>query len=48
MNDDEQNQPPDEMTGLPGLRTWRAVYLVVFGTFLLWVGLLAALTRSFS
>jgi len=38
----------DESTGLPGLRTWRRVYLAVVLVFVLWVGLLAALTRMFS
>ncbi|MSU70008.1 MAG: hypothetical protein EXS39_04380 [Opitutaceae bacterium] len=38
----------DELTGLPWLRTWRGVYLAVFGIFLLWIGLLTALTRMFS
>jgi hypothetical protein len=37
-----------EETGLPGLRTWRGVYLVVFGLFVLWVVLLAALEKFFS
>jgi len=45
--------PPDdrdELTGLPGLRTWRGVYLFVFGCFILWVLLLLllALTVSYS
>ena len=43
--------PPDgrdELTGLPWLRTWRGVYLFVFGCFVLWVLLLLALTMSFS
>jgi hypothetical protein len=40
--------PVDETTGLPGLRTWRAVYTVVIGLFVLWVGLLAWLTVSYS
>ena len=48
MNADERNPPPDAATGLPGLRSWRAVYLVVFGTFLLWIVLLTILTRLFS
>lgn len=48
MANDDQNQPSDDATGLPGLRSWRAVYLAVLGTFLLWTGLLAALTRAFS
>ena len=39
---------PDDVTGLPGLRTWRGVYLFVFGCFILWVLLLLALTMSFS
>ena len=37
-----------EPTGLPGFRTWRGVYIFVFGSFLLWVALLFALTVSFS
>ena len=43
--------PPDsesETTGLPGVRTWRAVYTVVLGVFLLWIGLLTWLTESYS
>jgi hypothetical protein len=38
----------NEPTGLPGLRTWRGVYLFVFGCFILWVVLLIALTVIFS
>ncbi|HUA39897.1 MAG TPA: hypothetical protein VMA35_15995 [Candidatus Sulfopaludibacter sp.] len=38
----------DELTGLRGLRTWRDVYLFVFGCFVLWVVLLLALTMSYS
>ena len=39
-------EPPldDNVTGLPGLRAWRAVYFAVVGVFLLWVALLTALT----
>jgi hypothetical protein len=37
-----------EPTGLPGLNTWRGVYVFVFGSFILWVALLFALTRIFS
>jgi hypothetical protein len=42
--------PPDdeETTGLPGLRTWRRVYVFVIVVFVVWVGLLTALTRMFS
>jgi len=35
-----------EAPALPGLRTWRAVYALVLASFLLWLGLLTALTRS--
>ncbi|HLX94604.1 MAG TPA: hypothetical protein VKU37_02560 [Verrucomicrobiae bacterium] len=45
------NTPPenrDELTSLPWLRTWRGVYLFVFGCFVLWVLLLLALTMSYS
>jgi hypothetical protein len=39
--------PSDHETGLPGLRSWRTVYLVVFGVFLVWVGLLTWLTKFY-
>jgi len=38
----------DDLTGLPGLRSWRAVYLCVVGVSALWIGLLAVLTRLYS
>ena len=38
-------KPNDDETGLPGLRTWRAVYVFVLGVFIVWIGLLLALTR---
>jgi hypothetical protein len=37
-----------EGTGLPFFGTWRGVYLFVFGSFLVWVVLLAWLTRFFA
>lgn len=37
----------DKKTGLPGFRTWRAVYGFVFLTFALWVVLLTAFTRCY-
>jgi hypothetical protein len=45
--------PPDdapdaETPDLPGFRTWRRVYLVVFGWFVLIVVLLTVFTRVFS
>ena len=48
---DEANRPAtavDESTGLPGFRSWRAVYTVVLGLFVLWVGLLTWLTVAYS
>ena len=39
---------PKMPTGLPGLRTWRAVYLVVLGTLVLWIVLLTMLPLVFS
>jgi hypothetical protein len=36
-----------ETTGLPGLRSWRGVYLLVLGVLVLWIGLLTALTRMY-
>jgi hypothetical protein len=41
-------QTDDRSTGLPWLRTWTAVYLFVFGTFVFWIVLLAALSRMFA
>jgi len=38
----------DGRTGLPGLPGWRGVYVLVAGSFLLWVGLLWGLSRLYS
>ena len=38
----------DDVTGLPGLRTWRAVYLFVVAVFVVYVVLLTALSRAFA
>jgi hypothetical protein len=38
----------DQTTGLPWLGTWRGVYVFVFVSFAIWVGLLVALTVIFS
>ena len=38
----------DEITSLPGLRTWPHVYLFVVSCFVLWVLLLLALTEFYS
>ena len=40
--------PDDERTGLPGMRSWRQVYLCVLVVLATWIGLLAALARFFS
>ncbi len=44
----QSGAPDGEMTGLPGLRTWRSVYLLVVAVFVVWVALLVALARIFS
>lgn len=38
-------KPADEGPGLPGLRTWRSVYLFVAGSFAVWVIGLIVLER---
>ena len=38
----------DDVTGLPALRTWGAVYLFVAAVFVVYVVLLAALSRAFA
>ncbi len=42
------NSIDTEETGLPCLRTWSRVYLLVLGLFALWVLLLEALEMVFS
>jgi hypothetical protein len=37
-----------EATGLPWPRTWPGVYLLVIGSFMLWIALLVALTDFFA
>ena len=39
--------PKDDVTGLPGVRSWRAVYVFVLVVFVLWIILLTVLTRTF-
>ena len=39
--------PEADDTGLPCLRTWRGVYLVVIINFVIWISLLVALTDFF-
>jgi hypothetical protein len=40
--------PEADDTGLPWLRSWKTVYLLVIVSFALWVTLLIALTDFFS
>jgi hypothetical protein len=39
-------QPAND-TGLPGFRTWRSVYFFVLASFVIWIGLLMALSWMF-
>ncbi|HVZ63942.1 MAG TPA: hypothetical protein VG936_05080 [Lacunisphaera sp.] len=50
MKPEEAPKPSadDGSTGLPGFGSWRAVYWFVLGVFVLWVGLLALLTKLYS
>jgi hypothetical protein len=41
------DRPVDETTGLPGLPTWRSVYLLVLGVFVVYVVLMVALSKVF-
>jgi hypothetical protein len=40
--------PDDDLTGLPGLRTWRGVYVFVVSVFAAYVVLLLVLTEKYS
>jgi hypothetical protein len=44
-NPSEPSSDNDANTGLPGLKSWRAVYLFVLGFFVLWVVVLAVWSR---
>ena len=49
-NKNESSDEPrsqDQITGVPLLPTWRAIYIAVTIIFVLWVGLLAILSRAF-
>ena len=48
MTNEDRIPPEDEATGLPGLRRWRSVYLIVAGIFVGWVVLLTVLTKLYS
>ena len=40
--------PADEETGLPGLPTWRSVYLLVLVVFIAYVVLMIVLSQAFA
>jgi hypothetical protein len=44
----EPSARESEETGLPFFRSWKSVYLLVLGSFVLWVALLVELTKFFS
>jgi hypothetical protein len=41
-------EPSDHKTGLPGLRTWKSVYVAVLCIFVLWIGLLTWFTNHYT
>jgi hypothetical protein len=38
----------DRKTGLPGLRSWKSVYVAVLGVFVLWIVLLTWFTNHYT
>lgn len=48
MTVDEPSLDESESTGLPWPKTWRGAYLFVIASFILWLGLLIALTEFFA
>jgi len=48
LNPAKKNEPLDEQTGLPAVRTWPRVYLLVAASFVLWVVLLYVLGQMFA
>jgi hypothetical protein len=48
MNPETPEPHSDESPGVPGFRTWRGIYLFVFGAFVLVVALLALFSRWFA
>ena len=43
-----EEKPDDDSPGVPGFRTWRGVYLFVFGCFILVVLALTLFVRVFA
>ena len=48
FTDTESVDPEGDETGLPWLRTWNRVYLLVIIHFALWIAVLVVLTDLFS
>ncbi len=46
--DDFKNRPEEEAPGVPVFRTWRGVYLFVFGCFVAMVIALTVFTRFYA
>jgi len=44
----KSSDPHEELPAVPGFKTWRGIYLFVFGWFVLVVILLAIFTRYFA
>jgi hypothetical protein len=44
----ENSANENKETGLPVFRSWKSVYLLVLGSFALWLSLLILLTKMFS
>ncbi len=44
----DASPPNDEAPGVPGFRTWRGVYLFVFGCFILVVIALTVFSRAYA
>ena len=48
MKPADKPDPESEDTGLPWLGSWRGVYLIVSGIFVLWVGLITLFMKLFA
>ena len=47
-NDLRPMEPPDDVTGLPGFRSWKRVYLLVVAVFIVYVIVMVAFQKAFS
>lgn len=47
MTSPEKTSAPDDTgTGLPGIRSWRTIYVIVLTIFVMWIALLTWLTEA--